>query len=191
MPNDMKDVALSPKNNPYALTKQKKAFANEYIKDLNGRQAAIRAGYSPRSAQTISSALMNEVAVSQYVDSLLGDRCARTAIDADMVIRELAIVALSDISFFDFDADGYVVLREGAPDMALRSIKKIRRRVRWDGEGNKTIETEVELWDKPMALRMLGQHMGMFTQRHELTGPDGGPIQTEHIWKLGDREIKF
>lgn len=108
-----------------------------------------------------------------------------------MVLRELAMLSLSDISFFEFDDDGFVQLREGAPDLALRTVKKIKRRVRYDDEGNKTIETELELWDKVAALRLTGKHIGMFTERHEITGPDGGPIKTEHVWKLGDREIKF
>lgn len=182
---------LIPSPNPFALTAQKRRFAQEYLKDLNGRKAAIRAGYSERSAQVTGSRLLNEVAVSQYIDELMGDRSARTAITTDMVLRELAVLGLSDISFFEFDEEGYVQLREGAPDMAMRAVKSVKRRVRFDKDGNKMIESEIELWDKNSALRMLGKHLAMFTDRHEITGPDGGPIKTEHVWKFGDKEIKF
>ena len=186
MPN-----ALIPSPNPYELTPKKRLFCQEYLKDLNGRKAAIRAGYSERSAQVTASRLMNEVAVSQHIDELMGDRSARVLVTADMLLRELAMLSLSDMTFYRINDDGYVELEDGAPDFAMRCIKKIRRRVRFDDEGNKTIETEFELWDKVSAIRMAGKHIGMFTERHEITGPDGGPIKTEHVWKFGDREVKF
>lgn len=173
------------------LTKQQRRFAEEYIIDLNGRKAAIRAGYAERSAQVSASHLMNNVAVSKYIDFLLTERSIRTGIDADMVLRELTAIALSNIINYEFDEEGFVKLREGAPDLALNAIKGIRRRVRYDDDGNKMVETELQLWDKVSALRMLGQHLKLFIQRHEITGKDGGPIVTEQRWKFGDQEIKF
>jgi len=177
--------------NPYALTEQKEIFCHEYLIDLNGKRAAMRAGCTDRSSQVTASRWLNEVAVSQRIDELMGDRSARTLVTADMLLRELAMLSLSDMTFYTINEEGYVELAEGAPDMAMRCIKKIRRRVRFDPEGNKTIETEFELWDKIGAIRMAGKHIGMFTERHEITGPDGGPIKTEHVWKLGDREVRF
>ncbi|MHC4215670.1 MAG: terminase small subunit [Planctomycetota bacterium] len=178
-------------DNLYRLTAQQRRFAEEYVIDLNGTAAAMRAGYSPKSAQATASRLMNTVSVSHYIDSLILERGERCEVTADMVVRELAGLALSNIINYDFDEDGFVTLREGAPDIALRAVKKIKRRVRYDENGDKIIETELELWDKNAAIRMLGKHLGMFIERHEHTGPGGGPIQTQQIWKFGDREITF
>jgi phage terminase small subunit len=178
-------------DNLYRLSAQQRQFAEEYIRDLNGTAAAIRAGYAPKSAQASASRLMNTVAVSHYIDSLMEERSERVQITADIVVRELAGLALSNIINYDFDEEGFVTLRPGAPDIALRAVKKIKRRVRYDENGDKIIETELELWDKNAAIRMLGKHLGMFIERHEHTGPGGGPIQTQQIWKFGDREITF
>ena len=63
------------------LSERERMFVEEYTKDLNGKAAAIRAGYSPKSAAPIASTLLNKVAVSQAIDSALSARSIRTRPD--------------------------------------------------------------------------------------------------------------
>ncbi|HHY1079317.1 TPA: terminase small subunit [Yersinia enterocolitica] len=70
------------------LTDKQELFAREYLKDLNATQAAIRAGYSEKTAQVQSSRLLSNVMVQQRVSELAAERNIRVGIDADYVLRQ-------------------------------------------------------------------------------------------------------
>jgi hypothetical protein len=58
------------------------------------------------------------------------------------------------------------------------------------GEGAETVETDYKLWNKVEALRLLGQHLGMFKERVELSGTGaGGAIQHEHRASLAADDL--
>ena len=65
-------------------------FVQEYIKDLNATQAAIRSGYSAKTAQQISSNLLSNVVVQEAVAIAVAERAKNTKIDQEWVIYELA-----------------------------------------------------------------------------------------------------
>lgn len=69
-----------------SLNAKQEAFCREYIIDLNGTQAAIRAGYSEKTAQEQSSRLLSNVKVSDRVAELKRERSSRVQIDADWVL---------------------------------------------------------------------------------------------------------
>ena len=71
------------------LTVKQIRFCQEYIVDLNGTQAAIRAGYSENSAQQIASELLSKPVIQEYVQDLLDQRAARTKATADFAISEI------------------------------------------------------------------------------------------------------
>ena len=68
------------------LTQKQKVFCEEYIKDCNGTQAAIRAGYSVTSAQQTAAANMLKHVVKEYIVELQTERSAETKIDAAWVL---------------------------------------------------------------------------------------------------------
>lgn len=70
------------------LTPKQELFCREYLKDLNATQAAIRAGYSEKTAQVQSSRLLSNVMVQQRVSELAAERNSRVGIDADYVLRQ-------------------------------------------------------------------------------------------------------
>lgn len=75
------------------LTAKQKKFVEEYLIDLNATQAAIRAGYSPNTAQEQSSRLLSNVMVKNEIDKAMAERSRRTGINQDRVLRELAKIA--------------------------------------------------------------------------------------------------
>ena len=75
-------------------------FVEEYLVDLNGKQAAIRAGYSAKAAEVQASRLLNFAKVRIAITAAMRARSRRTAISADRVLLELAAIAFSNI--FDF-----------------------------------------------------------------------------------------
>lgn len=71
------------------LTPKQAAFCREYILDMNGSQAYIRAGYSPNGAKTSASKLLTNPNVHELINKLLAERAARTEITADNILRAL------------------------------------------------------------------------------------------------------
>lgn len=70
------------------MTPKQAAFVNEYLKDLNGKQAAIRVGYAPGSAEVQASRLLTNVKVAAAVAEAKAKRAEECGIDAAWVLRE-------------------------------------------------------------------------------------------------------
>lgn len=71
------------------LTDKQELFAHEYLKDLNATQAAIRAGYSEKTAQEQSSRLLSNVMVQDRLAELKEERNKEIGIDAAYVLCRL------------------------------------------------------------------------------------------------------
>ena len=155
-----------------ALTAKQKKFIEEYLIDLNATQAAIRAGYSPNTAQEQSSRLLSNVMVKNEIDKAMAQRSRRTGISQDRVLRELAKIAFvnpNDVINFS-DATVKMTSEENLAAIASVKVKKI------PGEYGDATEREVKLYDKLRALDLLGRHLGMFKDKIEINGDMGVKI---------------
>lgn len=145
------------------LSEKQIAFCQEYIIDLNATQAAIRAGYSKKTANEQAARLLVNVSIQEKIQELVKDRSERTGITADMVIKELAAVGFSNIENYVINDNGTVETDAKAPTSAMQAVSSIKRKVRSFGnQGDKEIDTEIRLWPKVEALKQLGQHLGIF-----------------------------
>lgn len=154
------------------LTAKQKKFVEEYLIDLNATQAAIRAGYSPNTAQEQSSRLLSNVMVKNEIDKAMAERSRRTGINQDRVLRELAKIAFvnpNDVINFR-DATVKITSEENLAAIASIKVKKI------PGEYGDATEREVKLYDKLRALDLLGRHLGMFKDKIEINGDMGVKI---------------
>lgn len=70
------------------LTDKQKRFVEEYLIDLNATQAAIRAGYSEKTADQIGSELLRKTKVSEAVNAAMERRSQKTKIDAEYVLMQ-------------------------------------------------------------------------------------------------------
>lgn len=75
------------------LNERQIAFCEEYIKDLNATKAAIRAGYSEKTAPEQGARLLINVKVGEYIQKLKAERSERTQISADWVLNNIKEVA--------------------------------------------------------------------------------------------------
>lgn len=80
---------------PKLKNKKHERLVQEYLIDLNQTYAAIRAGYSPKSANQQSAELFAKPSIRARVDKLMAERATRVGITKDRVIRELALSASS------------------------------------------------------------------------------------------------
>ena len=78
------------------LTEKQKRFCEEYLIDLNATQAAIRAGYSAKTANRIAAENLSKLDIQKYISQLQNSQSERTQITADTVLKELEKIALAD-----------------------------------------------------------------------------------------------
>jgi phage terminase small subunit len=78
------------------ITAKQRRFVEEYLVDLNATQAAIRAGYSARTAEQQGYQLLQHPSVAEAVRAAQAERSGRVAVDADMVVAGLLTEARRD-----------------------------------------------------------------------------------------------
>lgn len=147
------------------LIAKRKRFVEEYLIDLNATQAAIRAGYSPKTANEQGARLLANVSVQEAVAKAMAERSKRTGANQDRVIQELARIAFVNPRNVIDSEDGSV--RKDATEDDLACIQAVKVKTT-DGEKGKSVEREVKLNDKMKALELLGKHLGMFKDKIEL-----------------------
>lgn len=148
-----------------ALNPKQHRFVAEYLRDLNACQAAIRAGYSAKTAEQQGSRLLSHVEVKRAIDEALTRRAERVEVKADDVLRELLRLARVDIGEA-FDESGKLrPLHEMSEDVR-RAIASVEATTDVSG----THVSKVKFWDKARALEMLGRHLKLFTDKVELQG---------------------
>lgn len=143
------------------LTAKQQRFVEEYLIDLIATQAAIRAGYSPNTAEQIGYQLLHKASVSNEVARAMAERSKRTGINQDRVLRELAKIGFAKITDV-VDAETAKIKPDATED-DLACIQSIKIKPNEWGT-----EREVKLYDKKGALVDIGKHMGMFKDKLEL-----------------------
>lgn len=160
------------------LTPKQRRFVAEYLVDLNATQAAIRAGYSKRTANRIASHLLSKVDIQTAVQVGQGKALKRAEMEADEWRRAITTVARFDIRKLVDPETGKLIPINELPDEAalcLASVKVLRekttRRTLGDGTEEDTEEStlEVKAWDKLKALDMMGKHLNLLTERRDVT----------------------
>lgn len=138
------------------------AYLAQPLDARNATQAAIDAGYSPRSARTAASRLMADDNIRARLAAAQTKILDRYEVTADRVVRELARLGFANMKNYVGNMD----LDTMGEDEAA-AIKKLTREVRYVGEDENREEIETttfELCDKIQPLRMLAQHTGLFTE---------------------------
>lgn len=146
---------------PGQLTQRQRRFVDEYLIDLNGTQAAIRSGYSQKTANEQSTRLLANVHIQQYLAARMKAREERTEITQDYVLTTIrdTIERCKQAS--------PVTYKNGDPVLVATPDGKIVPAYAFE----------------PVAVlkgaELLGKHLKMFTDKLEHTGAGGGPIRQE------------
>jgi phage terminase small subunit len=193
-----------------ALNPRQQRFVDEYLIDLNATQAAIRAGYSQKTAHSMGPRLLENVEVQNAIADAEARRSKRTEITADNVLRRLWSVATADPNdLIEYRRvccpkcyEGDVIDPRRLPDENCSTcfgegvgipFPKDTRRVVGDARllyaGLKITKDglEIKMHDQQAALLAVAKHLGMMVEKKEVSGPDGKPLQHEHS---GTIEIK-
>ncbi len=166
------------------LPPKQQAFVDEYLIDLNATQAAIRAGYSPKTAEQIGYQLLQKTSVAEAVARAKAERSARIGLTADHVLEELAAIGFARMPDFAEWGGGEQMQLKPSDDLNDRKAAAIAQVTETEkfvksmdrGESLWSRERSIKLHDKVSTLKLLGQHIGMFSDKVEHTGKDGAPL---------------
>lgn len=147
------------------LTDKQQRFVDEYLIDLNATQAAIRAGYSAKTADQQGSRMLANVKIKQAVAEKQAQRSKRTGVNQDRVVLELAKVAFAKMTDI-VDSKGRI--KEDASPDDLACIESIKYKES-DNEYGGSVEREVKIASKLKALELLGKHLGMWSDKFNVT----------------------
>lgn len=170
------------------LTLKRQRFVEEFIVDLNATKAAIRAGFSKKTARSQGQRLLTNVDIAKAIEVAMLKRADRTEVTADRVLAELAKIGFANAGdFFDWGPDGVTIKdkSELTPDQQA-AVQEVSETVTEKGG---TIR--VRLADKQRSLELMGRHLGMFIDKHEHSGPDGEPIQYDVTGALNSLAAKL
>ena len=196
MTYEVKNHPMDDKAEWEKLGDKNKRFIDEYLVDLNQTQAYIRAGYSSKSARGASSKCL----AKDHIQAALRHRKRMLAQEYDVseksIIAEMARVAFFNMEdIHDLDEDGHPVLSmKKAGRKHYAAIKEVTSRYYKEGKGPDALavkEVTIKTHDKVKALISLGQQLGMFASKKEVSGPGGGPIeQSHHVRKIETNGVK-
>ena len=150
-----------------ALTAKQERFVAEYLIDLNATQAAIRAGYSKKTARSVGYENLTKPDIQAAVSEAQAKRSERTEITQDRVLAELAKIGFSDLRRVLTSQGSLIEPQEWDDDTAgaIGSLEVVLRPgAEQDESGNRVIEHvhKIKAWDKLSALEKIGKHLGMF-----------------------------
>lgn len=165
----------------HRLTMKEQAFCREWPKDENGRQAAIRAGYAPSTADNRAWYLLGKKEIRDAIDEIRKEAAMRLDISDIRVLREYAKLGFANM-------DDYSVLLptgERVPDlsrctrdqMAAVAELTVDEYVEGRGEDKRTVKRiKFKLHSKVQALDALAKHLGLFQKDNEQSRADMDPL---------------
>jgi Phage terminase, small subunit len=184
-----------------SLTPRQQRFVDEYLIDLNATQAAIRSGYSARTAADIGRQLLRKTPVAEQIQSAQAKRSERVQIDADDVLRRWIEIANADpndliqyrrgccpecwedVTQEGRDRDPNPLCTkcggEGHGRVYLADTRKLKGAAKklYAGVQLGKDGIKVNMRDQDAAVINIARHLGMFKETVELSGKDGGPIE--------------
>jgi len=157
------------------LTPKQEQFCQEYLIDLNGTRAAVRAGYSARSATYTAADLFALPHVKERIDELMQTRAKRTEISQDFVINKLYDIVNEDIKNYvsfkprkvkvtDRKTGKETEIETGA-EITVRDSDTVDTHNIAEISVSKYGNFKLKLSNRESALLLLAKHLGMFTDK--------------------------
>lgn len=149
-------------------------FVEEYIKSLNATDAAIKAGYSEKTARSQGSRLLTNVDIQEAIQKAKIERQERVKVDADYVLKRLVEIDQMDVLDIMDDQMKILPLRDW-PKIWRQYISNIENLELTDADG---VFKKIKWPDKVKNLELIGKHVsvGAFKDKIEHSGPNGGDI---------------
>lgn len=157
-----------------SLPLKHQAFVTEYVVDFNATQAAIRAGYSKRTARQQASRLLSKVNVQAAIKALVKRATAKAELTVERVSEEIARLCFYDISQLYDETGQPRALHELPVELrtVISGVEVLEEHQPGDGRkpAKLVVTKKFRCHDKNAALQMAGRHLKMFTDKLDLAG---------------------
>jgi phage terminase small subunit len=184
-------AARGPNGVPRGLTPRQEQFVHEYLIDLNATRAAIRAGYSAKTADKQGPRLLTHPEVAAAVQEARKVALKRADLTLDEIVAEARRIGFSNmLDFLTIGPDGGPIpdfsrlSRDHAAALVEVTVEDFK-----DGRGAGAREirrVRFKLADKLGALIALGKHLGGFGSKLELTGPPGCRLEIRQMFTMAE-----
>lgn len=183
-----------------ALTAKQQRFCEEYLIDLNGTQAAIRAGYSQKTANEQAARLLANVSAKELILKLKQERSKRTEITADRVLQRLAQIAFTDIDSIvrvEEVIDTEIQTDEEGAEIQV-PVKRLRVAITPTAELPREVipliagikqgrdGIEIKTQDQKGCLELIGRHLSMWNDKVDLTSKGESIVEKRPVTLLPD-----
>lgn len=170
-------------------------FVDEWLIDFNGTQAAIRAGYSERSARSIAGRLLTKDNIQAEISRRQKDLQRRTEVTQDRVVKELARIAFANIADY-LHVETQTRTKDDGTEVTYQTVMfnetqelSADQRAALAVVKQSVNGFELKLHDKIKALELLGRHIGMFNDKIEVKATVDNPfagLSTEELRNVID-----
>lgn len=173
---NVKSGEKQPESKP--LTPKQQRFVDEYLTDLNATQAAIRTGYSAKTANVMASQLLTKANIAKAIQNAREKTAAKLEVTRERVLEELAKMAFLDPRRF-YKEDGSV---KSVPDMDADTAAALVGfevdEIKIGADGPVVGQTKKVKWsDKRAALDSINRMMGWNQDKLKLQGDEDAPLQ--------------
>lgn len=161
------------------LNDKQARFVTEYVKDCNATQAAIRAGYSKKTAGQQGEQLLKKPEIRKAVDLRLGKAAEASDLTVERVLRELSRMAFFDVRKL-VNADGSPKQVQELDDDTAAAIGGLEVLEEFEGSGKDRkfigYTKKYKIADKNSAIEKAMKHLKLLSDKVELTGKDGADL---------------
>lgn len=174
------------------LRRQRQLFVDAYVETGVGSDAWLKVNPKAMRPDQQASRLLANPDVKAAVAERTEQAIARAGVRQARVLEELAAIAFADVAEL-FDEDGNLCKLKDVPARARAAIQAIdcEELLAGRGEGRKpfAVVRKLRTHSKVEALKLLGQHLKIFVERHEHAGPDGAPIPVQDVSERSEYDV--
>lgn len=142
------------------LTVKQQMFVNEYLVDLNATQAALRAGYSKKTAAFIGAENLKKPQIQSAIEDAMTERSERVELQADEVLMDLKRIIMFNPKSL-YDENGNLKSIKDLDDDTALVLSGLKIKTESDGKQY----VEIKWADKLKAIETAMRHLGMFNDK--------------------------
>lgn len=147
------------------MTAKQRRFCDEYLLSLNATQAAIRAGYSKKTAAVIATENLTKPNIVEYIEKRMAEKEKTLIAEQDEVMKYLTAVMRREMT------ENVVVTVSEKKSFYAPDEKGTMRKQTVEKETPQIVEIPARLSDANKAAELLGKRYGLFTDQVHLSGP--------------------
>ncbi len=153
------------------LSQRQEKFIDEYLVDLNATGAAVRAGYSEKTARVIGAQNLSKLNIQEAIQERRRELSEIAKIDQERVLKEEACIAFFDMGGL-FNSDGSIIPPHQLSEDVRKAIASVEIVVTpIPGTDKEKTSHKFRFNDKGRALERIAKHLGMFERDNTQKGP--------------------